>query len=108
MRHAVIAHLKSDSGAARKELRGIHLAYIDAHKASIVAGGPTLTDDGQPLTMILLTCFETAEEARAFMAAEPYNASGRVFEQVEVLAWSQVLPELTEGALQREVDKEKG
>ena len=107
MKHVVLAHLKPDSGTAIRALRLKHLEYIEMHKASILAGGPSISASGVPLTMILFTQFTDAAAAASFMAKEPYNASGMVFERVEIFAWSQVLPEQAEGALASEIEKER-
>ncbi|MEM8962732.1 MAG: YciI family protein [Acidobacteriota bacterium] len=92
MPFALLASVRADSDAIRAQLRHDHLRYIDDHKSSIVAGGPTLRD-GKPETMIVLTSFIQRSDAEAFIRMEPYNASGRVFSSVEILDWSQVLPE---------------
>lgn len=81
----------------RRQLRGDHLAYIAAHRDQILAGGPVLTAEGQPETMILLMDLDP-EAAQAFIAAEPYTAHG-VFSAVEVRRWARVLPEAEPGAL---------
>jgi uncharacterized protein YciI len=107
MNHVVLAHLRADSAGARKQLRLEHLRFMREHKDSIIAGGPSLAADGSPLTMILFTRFTDRSAAETFMLAEPYNASGSVFERVEILPWSQVLPEPAAGALDMEIDKEK-
>ncbi len=106
MKHVILAHLRADSTTARKALRLDHLKYLSAHKTSVIAGGPAVGSDGTPLTMIIFTNFTEMEAARAFIAEEPYTASGQVFEKVEILAWSQVLPEPTSGALDLEIEKE--
>ncbi len=106
MRHLIWCALRPDSGAARAALRLEHLRYMQAHAASIVAGGPTLGDGGAPTAMVLLTNFATQAEAQAFIDAEPYAASGRVFQTTEVHPWSQVLPESVTGELAREIAAE--
>ena len=92
MQFAIVATLRNDSAQARAALRRSHLRYISQNKELIVAGGPTLRK-GEPICMIILTRFKERALAEAFMRDEPYAASGRVFSAVEVLDWSQVLPE---------------
>jgi uncharacterized protein YciI len=99
MRHLIWCALRPASGEARAALRLEHLRYMQAHAPRIVAGGPMLGDDGAPTAMVLMTNFATRAEAQAFIDAEPYAASGRVFLTTEVHPWSQVLPETAPGAL---------
>lgn len=98
MTFAIVANLREDSCRARAELRASHLRYIAANKHFIVAGGPTLRE-GQLVSMIILARFPKRTLAEAFIRDEPYAASGRVFSQVEILDWSQVLPEEFSGQL---------
>lgn len=108
LKHVILCLLKDGSDETRKALRLDHLAYMQAHASSIVAGGPALTATGAPWQMILFTNFADRAEAEAFIRHEPYTASGRVFASVEVRAWSQVLPEPEPGSLAREIDQERG
>lgn len=107
MQHVILCKLKADSDGPRKELRLKHLEYIQANKASIVAGGPALTEASTPWMMILFTHFTEKEQAQSFIRQEPYTASGRVFESVDVLPWAQVLPEPEAGSLAKEIEKER-
>lgn len=91
--------------ADRRRLRADHLAYIAAHRGNIVAGGPTIAASGAPETMILLVDLDP-EQARAFIAAEPYTAHG-VFARVEVKAWARVLPEPHPGTLDEALAAER-
>jgi len=107
MKHVILCTVRDDSDRARQELRLEHLAHVKAHEASIVAGGPALTEVNTPWMMILFTQFTDRAEAEAFIRKEPYTASGRVFASVDVRAWSQVLPEPEPGSLAREIDRER-
>lgn len=107
MKHVILCTLKANSDGPRKELRLEHLEYIQAHAASIVAGGPALTEANAPWMMILFTHFSEKKQAEDFIRQEPYTASGRVFESVDVRPWSQVLPEPEAGSLAREIEKER-
>jgi len=100
MKAALICTLGPDVEARRLELRASHLGYVAQHRSSIVFGGPTLSAEGRPERMLIILDVPDLAAAHAFVAAEPYSANG-VFEQVEVRAWSQVLPEAEPGALER-------
>jgi uncharacterized protein YciI len=100
MHAALICTLGPDVEARRLELRASHLEYIASQRASILFGGPTLSAEGRPERMLIILTVPDLAAAHAFVAAEPYSAHG-VFETVEVRAWSQVLPEVEPGALER-------
>ena len=107
MKHIILCKLKSNSEAPRKALRLKHLEFMQEHKADIVAGGPALTESNVPWTMVLCTNFVEKKQADDFIRAEPYTASGQVFESVEIHPWSQVLPEPQPGSLATEIEKER-
>jgi len=98
MKAALICTLGPDVEARRLALRASHLAYIAKHRSRILFGGPTLSAEGRPERMLIILDVPDLAAAHAFVAAEPYSANG-VFAQVEVRAWSQVLPEAETGAL---------
>lgn len=106
MSQIIFAWLRSDSSEVRARLRLQHLEYLQAHRDLIVAGGPALTAGGTPLVMVLCTRIGSQAEAGAFMTAEPYTASGQVFERIEIHPWSQVLPEPVAGSLLHEIERE--
>lgn len=103
---ALICHVDPAREDDRKRLRADHLAYIVAHRELILFGGPTLTDDGAPETMIIVIEAESVDEARAFIASEPYTANG-VFARVDIRRWAKVLPEASVGDLQRALEQEQ-
>lgn len=83
------------------ELRGEHYRYLIAQRARIVFGGPLRTaPGGPPETMLIVVEVATLDEARAFIAAEPYSAHGG-FSEIRVRAWSQVIPETEPGTLEK-------
>ncbi|MBW4470601.1 MAG: hypothetical protein KME45_09370 [Stenomitos rutilans HA7619-LM2] len=107
MRYMILCKLKRDSDESRKTLRLKHLEYIQANYEKIAFGGPTLDEDGIPEMMILVVAVSDPTEARHFIDAEPYYASGRVFDSIEIRRWAQVMPELHTNALASEIEKEK-
>ena len=106
MRFIINCQLGADVEAQRLALRAEHLAYIDAHRAMIVFGGPSLTEAGTLHTMTIVIEAPDLTAAQRFSSAEPYTAHG-VFAQVSILRWVQVLPEAQAGALQAEITKER-
>ena len=107
MKFAIQCRVMPGSLEALKALRGRHLEYIEAHRDSIVIGGPSRDENGLPHTMIILLDVAGQEEADAFIRQEPYTASGQVFESVLVQPWSQVIPETAPGALRQAIENEQ-
>lgn len=63
--------------AARDALREEHRRYLRDHSHALVLSGPLQSDDGSSnWGSIFLVSFATAEEARAFSAAEPFTRAG--------------------------------
>ena len=56
--------------------------------------------------MIIVLLTDDRSEAEAFIHAEPYTASGKVFANVDVRPWSQVVPEVKPGALDQAIAEE--
>jgi uncharacterized protein YciI len=88
-------------------LRADHLSYIQDHLSEILFGGPARGDDGIPQEMIIVLRTDNRIEAEAFIRAEPYSASGKVFREILIRPWSQVVPEISPGALARAVTAER-
>ena len=87
-------------------LRAQHYAFLIAQQKRILFGGPARQfEGGPPQTMIIIVEATTEDDAKAFIAAEPYNANGG-FSEVAVRPWSQVLPEVQEGDLARTYEGE--
>lgn len=107
MSHVVVCRIAAGALPALKALRLQHLAYIAVHQHEILFGGPARDPQGMPQEMIIVVATPSLAEAQRFIAAEPYNASGQVFDSVTVRAWTQVVPDTTPGALQAEIDKER-
>jgi uncharacterized protein len=106
MSHIVICEIVSDALPHLKALRLKHLEYIAEHRQEILFGGPARDTNGLPETMIIVLATTSRAEAEAFVAAEPYNASGRVFGAVTVRSWSQVLPDHEPNALEQAIRQE--
>jgi uncharacterized protein len=82
-----------------KALRLRHLEYIAQHRDLILFGGPARRADGMPETMVIVLATDDRAAADAFVASEPYAASGVVFASIAIRPWSQVIPEPHPGAL---------
>ena len=83
---------KPGHGQVRLENRAAHLAFLERHKANLVAAGPLQTDDGDAMVgSLLIMDFEGRAAADAFAAGDPYAAAG-LFESVAIRRWKKVLP----------------
>jgi len=104
---ALTCSIRPGAMPALKRLRAHHLAYIQGHVDSILFGGPARAENGSPEEMIIVLRHDDLDAAQAFIEAEPYSSSGEVFDSVRVRRWSQVIPELSPGALSRALADEQ-
>lgn len=82
---------KPDVGHIRQETRSAHLAYARRFGEQIVAGGATLSDDGQVMTgSFLLVDMADREAVEDFVGNDPYVKAG-LFETVEIRRWLKVI-----------------
>ncbi len=107
MPHAITCEIIPEAVSKLKQLRLKHLEYIHAHQGEILFGGPTRSGNNAPETMIIVVKTDDRASAESFIAGEPYNASGEVFAQVKVRPWSQVIPPLSEHALDDAIASER-
>ena len=107
MSHLITCTIRRDAGPHLRALRLRHLEYIVSHRDDILFGGPARAADGSPEAMVIVVRTDDARAAEAFIAAEPYNASGIVFASVTVRRWSQVIPETAAGALAKAIAEER-
>lgn len=79
----------------RKQHRPAHLANLAplAAQGRIVYAGPLLDDAGAPCGSVVVFEAGSLAEAQRFAATDPYVVHG-IFERWEVLASTQVLPEI--------------
>lgn len=88
-------------------LRAEHYEFLIAHRGDIVFGGPARACPGRPpQTMVIVVEAASNEAAEAFIDAEPYNRNGD-FARLIVRPWSQVLPEISSGSLQKTLGAER-
>ncbi len=88
-------------------LRADHLTYIQNHSSEILFGGPARGDDGVPQEMVIILRTDNRAEAESFIHAEPYSASGKVFREILIRPWSQVMPEISDGWLEKTIAAER-
>ncbi|MEM7652564.1 MAG: YciI family protein [Pseudomonadota bacterium] len=82
---------KKDSAHIRADNRPAHLEYLKSFGDKIVAGGATLTDDGEGMTgSLLVVDLEDRAAAEAFAANDPFAKAG-LFESVEIRRWRKVI-----------------
>lgn len=87
MPYVIIARDKPNSLELRAKLRPEHLEYLERHKASLMAAGGLLEDDGSGGTgSVLIVETDDRAQAEAFAAGDPFNRGG-LFASVEVVRW---------------------
>ena len=72
--------------ALRLATREAHLAYLDSVKSCIKIGGPFLDDAGDPVGSLLVVEADSALDARAILAKDPYALAG-LFGTVLIRPW---------------------
>lgn len=92
MLYALICRDKPGCGHVRAENRPAHLEHLKTLGAAVRAAGPLLADDHETMNgSLIIAEFETAAEAEAFAAADPYARAG-LFEDVRIAPWRKVMP----------------
>ncbi|NQU69721.1 MAG: hypothetical protein HQ514_04180 [Rhodospirillales bacterium] len=75
------------AAAKRAEFRAAHWEYFDNHRDNFIARGATATDDlKQILSSVIYVEFESWDDVRAFVEAEPLNSNG-VYQEVIIRRW---------------------
>ena len=91
----------------RQRIRAEHIEYMIAVKERTVFGGPLQDESGEvTIGSIFAIDFEDRAAADAFIAAEPYTRDG-LFEPPQIYPWKQMVPEIVEGNLQRELERQQ-
>ena len=91
----------------RQQIRAEHIEYMIAVKSRTVFGGPLQDESGEvTVGSIFAIDFTDRAAADAFIADEPYTKNG-VFNPPQIYPWKQMVPELEEGSLQKELDRQK-
>ncbi|MGJ7546754.1 YciI family protein [Variovorax sp. LT1R16] len=71
----------------RQAQRAAHLAFLEQHKALLLACGAKLADDGQDLGGgLYVVALETREAAQRFIESDPFHSAG-LFERVALTRW---------------------
>ncbi len=87
MPYMILTFDKPGHEHVRDATRAQHLEYLEANVDKLVAGGGLLTDAADSVIGgLILLDVDTAEEAQAFIASDPFTATG-MFERVEVVRW---------------------
>lgn len=91
MYFVILATDKPHSAQIRQETRGAHLDYIQGFGKQIVAGGATLTDDGETMTgSFILVDMPDRVAVETYLRNDPYVKAG-LFETVEIRRWRKVI-----------------
>ncbi len=81
---------KPGASDIRAEQRPPHLEYLEGFGDKLVAGGATLTDDGDGVTgSFLLVDVEDRAAAEDFARNDPFAKAG-LFEKTEIRRWRNV------------------
>jgi len=81
----------------RLAIRHVHLEFMIANKARVMAGGPS-TQGGELVGMFLLLSTDDPVEAEDFLAREPYARAG-LFAEIRKTCFAGYLPEPREDFL---------
>ena len=83
----IIARDRPDGLELRQRVRPEHLAYLDAHKARLLAAGALLEDDGKAgFGSVLIYDSDDRAEAEAFARGDPFARAG-LFASTEIHRW---------------------
>ena len=78
---------KPDHAAMRKDLRDVHITFLDEHAALLLACGAKLDDAGEAAGGgVYIVDVEQRAEAQAFIEADPYHRNG-LFREVRITRW---------------------
>ncbi len=91
MLFVILATDRPDSGEIRTTNRPEHIEYLKGFGERIVAGGATLSDDGEAMTgSFLLIDVADRAAADAFATGDPFAKAG-LFEHTEIRRWRKVI-----------------
>lgn len=86
----VLATDKPGAARIRADKRPDHIEYLESFGDALVAGGATLSDDGESMTgSFLLIDMADRAAVEAFAAGDPFAKAG-LFESVEIRRWRKV------------------
>jgi uncharacterized protein len=84
---------RPDGAALRQRMRPAHKAYLAQVAERIAFAGPLTLDDGQTMIGSLLAIdFSSRDEARAWLAAEPFTQAG-LYTAVSIDAFVNLWPQ---------------
>ncbi len=82
---------KTGAGQVRADNRPQHLEYLKSFGDGIVAGGATLSDDGEAMTgSFLLVDMADRAAVDAFASGDPFAKAG-LFAATEIRRWRKVI-----------------
>jgi hypothetical protein len=73
---AIVCRDRAGAADARKAATQAHLAHVEANMARYRVAGPLRDDDGVICGSLLIIEARDADDARSFLAADPYHAAG--------------------------------
>ncbi len=91
MLFVILATDRPDSGEIRTTNRPAHIEYLKGFGDRIVAGGATLSDDGEAVTgSFLLVDVADRAAVEAFAGNDPFAKAG-LFASVEIRRWRKAI-----------------
>ena len=91
MFYIVLTTDKPNSAEVRASNRPAHLEYLQSFGEQLIAGGATLTDDGEGMTgSFLLVDMADRAAVEDFARNDPFAKAG-LFEKTEIRRWRKVI-----------------
>ncbi|MFQ5955795.1 MAG: YciI family protein [Kiloniellales bacterium] len=91
MYFVILATDKPNAAQIRAQARPAHLEYLKGFGDQIVAGGATLSDDGEGVTgSFLMVDMADRAAVAAFAHDDPFAKAG-LFQSVEIRRWRKVI-----------------
>jgi uncharacterized protein YciI len=85
--YLIETHDKPGHEHVRDSLRQKHLEWLESHVDKVIAGGALMNHEGTSVIGgLMLVDIDSREEAEAFIANDPFTASG-MFARVDIIRW---------------------
>jgi len=87
--YAIIAHDAPGAGTLRIQHLAAHLAHVEAHLDQMLVAGPLKNAAGDVCGSLLVVKAQSEEDARTFLAKDPYHAAN-IWSEIQICAFSAV------------------
>jgi uncharacterized protein YciI len=86
----IIAKDKPGRESTRDDLRGVRIAWLDAHRERILAGGGMVDDHNRHVSGgLLIIEAQDRADAQRFANEDPFTGAG-LYETLEIVRWRRV------------------